>query len=379
MTDESVGGSAHAALKGVKVLDLSRLLPAGYCSLLLSWMGAEVTKVERPGDGDGVRTVAPMVGSSSRLHYALNGNKRSLVLDLKTEAGLREFKRLARDSDVIIENFRPSVTTRLGVSYADIRALNPRIVYCSVTGFGHAGARTQTPGFDLSFVARAGLLEYVGRMFDGALQPPEVPVSDIVGGSQAALAVVGALMAREATGEGEWIDFSLTDSLLHSWVAMGLDPRDAQKASQERSAVAGIMSGYAVFLTADGRSLAVAAETPVFWHRLCEITGCLDLAAQDPMTQGMAAIGAYARLAAVFESKDLDEWTAALAGADIPFEPVLTPAEAVRLGLEAGRESVIRSRTDEGAEVAIPGRPWVARSVATSAMSRAPALGEHGS
>ena len=141
MTGGCEAARLRGALAGVKVLDLSRLIPAGYASLLLSWLGAEVLKIERPGDGDGTREVAPLAGRHSRLHYGLNGNKQSLVLDLKSGAGLRQFRELARGADVIIENFRPSVTRRLGIAYADVRPINPRVVYCSVTGFGHVGPR----------------------------------------------------------------------------------------------------------------------------------------------------------------------------------------------------------------------------------------------
>src|SRR5919106_5017347 len=170
-------------LSGVRVLDLTRLLPGGYATLLLADLGADVIKVEEPGRGDYIRWTPPMVGEHSSGHLALNRNKRSITLNLKADEGRALFVRLAEGSDVVIESFRPGVMDRLGVGYGALRARNPRLVYCAISGYGQDGPRSQVAGHDLNYIGYAGILSMTG---EDAPAIPGVQIGDLAGGGMAA-------------------------------------------------------------------------------------------------------------------------------------------------------------------------------------------------
>ncbi|MGA7879097.1 MAG: CaiB/BaiF CoA-transferase family protein, partial [Desulfoferrobacter sp.] len=189
------------ALAGFKVLDLSRLLPGPFCSMLLADLGADVLKVEDPKVGDYIRWWPPKVGRNSGFHVVLNRNKRSLTLNLKAAEGKDIFKRLVEDADVVLEGFRPGVMDRLGVGYEALKEINPRLVYCAITGYGVDGIRSQRAGHDINYLALNGVLSYSGKSNSPIL--PGVQIADIGGGGLlAAFSIVTALLARERLGKG---------------------------------------------------------------------------------------------------------------------------------------------------------------------------------
>ncbi|MEL6291312.1 MAG: CaiB/BaiF CoA-transferase family protein, partial [Pseudomonadota bacterium] len=204
------------ALDGIKVLDLTRLLPGAWCTQQLADFGAEVIKIEQPGRGDYNRAFPPIAKEESGSFLLLNRNKQSLTLNLKSEAGKDVFRKLVVDADVVIESFRPGVMGRLGLDYEALKAINPRIIYCAITGYGYGGPWEQVAGHDMNYMALAGALQLFATPESGPI-PPGLSVADVGGGSQpAAFAVLAAIIARQTTGEGQFIDISMTDGAV-SW------------------------------------------------------------------------------------------------------------------------------------------------------------------
>ena len=211
-------------LEGIRVLDLSRLLPGGFCSLLLADFGADVIKVEDTAQGDYMRWSPPMYegadpSAASAMFLALNRNKRSACVNLKDERGREVLFALARDADVVLESFRPGVLDRLGCGYEALRAINPRLVYCAISGYGQDSPLRDRSGHDLNYLALAGLLGLTGDR-DGAPVQPAGQIADLGGGAlMAAFGILAALRERDRSGEGQLVDVSMTDGTL-SWLAM---------------------------------------------------------------------------------------------------------------------------------------------------------------
>ncbi len=310
-------------LKGVRVLDLTRLLPGPYATLLLADLGAEVIKVEEPRVGDPVRRVPPFVGGRSARFEALNRNKKSLTLDLKQPEGRAVFYKLVERCDVVVEGFRPGVARRLGIDYERLRAVNPRLVYCSISGYGQRSPYRDHVGHDVNYVARAGLLSLTGRS-----EPviPGVPVADLAGATLAALSIVSALLARERSPsrdrEGCHLDVSLTDAVI-SWLALHLAETLAtgQAVRPDEQVLTGAFPCYALYETRDGRWLAVGALEEKFWRRLCEALGVPEFSAHQFDAQKRDEI--FARLRGIFRAKTLEEWLRQLEPTEVPVAPVL--------------------------------------------------------
>src|SRR5437868_1008926 len=201
------------ALAGIRVLDLSRMLPGPFASMMLGDLGAEVIKVEEPLAGDPTRWSKPMIGKQSAAFLQVNRNKKSIALDLKQPAARDLFLRLAETADIVLEQFRPGVVDRLGVGYEALKPVNPRLVYCSLTGFGQTGPHRERSGHDMNYLALAGVL---GLTTDERGKPviPGAQVADLAGGLVAAFAILAALMARERTGQGQYVDVSMFDVML---------------------------------------------------------------------------------------------------------------------------------------------------------------------
>lgn len=228
----------NMALAGLKVLDLTRLLPGAFCTQLLADYGADVLKIEQPGAGDYNRQFAPIAKEESGSFLLLNRNKRSLTLNLKAEEGRDVFRRLVKEADVVVEGFRPGVMTRLGLDYDALHGVNPRIVYCAISGFGQDGPYALKSGHDLNYLGIAGALQLFGTPDTGPIVPG-LSIADVGGGSlMAAFGILAALGARERTGKGQFIDISMTDGLV-SWLCYhaadylfaGVEPAAACRAS----------------------------------------------------------------------------------------------------------------------------------------------------
>jgi len=310
------------ALQGVRILDLTRLLPGAVCTLLLADMGADVVKVEQPGSGDYMRWYPPLKNGQSVLFNALNRNKRSVTLNLKSEAGRELFVEMCRRADVVVEGNRPGVMARLGLAWPVLRECNPRLIMCAITGYGQDGPFSQRAGHDLNYMAIAGALSMNGRRGE-APHPLAVQVADIGGGGQAAAtAILGALVSVARGDEGRYLDVSMTDGAF-SWLAVPLAQVSAQGSiPRGMHRLSGRYASYAVYECADGRLIFVGAMEPKFWRALCEALGRPDLI-EGQYAEGDAQERLRSEVASVFASRSRDEWSQALDGLDVCCEPVL--------------------------------------------------------
>ena len=310
------------ALEGIRVLDLTRLLPGAICTLLLADMGADVVKVEEPGSGDYMRWYPPLRDGQSVLFNALNRNKRSVTLNLKSEAGRELFLDMCRQADVVVEGNRPGVMARLGLAWPVLRECNPGLIMCAITGYGQNGPFSQRAGHDLNYMAIAGALSMNGRRGE-APHPLAVQVADIGGGGQAgATAILGALLSVARGGEGRYLDVSMTDGAF-SWLAVPLAQVSTQGSiPRGMHRLTGRYACYGVYECADGRFMSVGALEPKFWRTLCEALGRPDLI-EGQYAEGEAQERLRSEVASVFASRSRDEWSQALGGLDVCCEPVL--------------------------------------------------------
>jgi crotonobetainyl-CoA:carnitine CoA-transferase CaiB-like acyl-CoA transferase len=320
-------------LAGLKVLDLSRLLPGPYATLVLADLGATVDKVEDPEGGDYIRQMPPLREEESGLFYGLNRNKRSLVLNLKAPEGREALKRLVRGYDVLVESFRPGVMDKLGLSHATLRAENPRLISCAISGYGQTGPDRLKAGHDLNYVARAGVLAYGGAT-DGAPAFPGVQLGDIGGGSLFALVgILAALHERERTGQGRFVDVSMTDGAL-AFLHMHLAARlflgeQGQPLRRGQEPLNGGYACYGLYRTQDGRYLSVGALEPKFLAGLCEVLGRPDLFT-DAYDTGAAGARVKEEFTRLFAQQPLASWRERLAGKDLCVEPVLEGDEVLQ-------------------------------------------------
>jgi len=311
-------------LEGLKVLDLSRLLPGPYATLLLADLGAQVDKVEDPASGgDGIRAVPPFRAGESAVFYGLNRNKRSVALDLKSPAGQQALRALARRADVLVESFRPGVMERLGLGYEVLRQENPGLVYCALTGYGQDGPDRHKAGHDLDYLARSGVLGL--GLAQGREALPGGQQADVAGALVAVVGILAALHERRSTGKGRMVDVALADSAV-SFLHMHLAARlFAGAETGPLRAGEGILHGsvavYRPYRTADGRQLAVAALEPKFAQGFFEVLGHPEWLehAWNTEEDGRAL---HVRLEALFESQPLAHWVGRFEGKDLCVEPV---------------------------------------------------------
>ena len=367
-------------LAGIRVLDLSRLLPGGFCSLLLADFGAEVLKVEDTGMGDYIRWSPPFhegadESARSALFLALNRGKRSIRLDLKTEGGREVLLRLVRDHDVVLESFRPGVMERLGVGYERLREENPRLVYCAITGYGQDGPYTGRSGHDMNYLGLNGLLGLSGD----AGGPPVQSAGQIAdlggGGLMAAFGILAALRERERSGEGQLVDVSMFDGSL-SWLALVAARYLADGTPPGRGdlELAGSLICYRPYACRDGW-VTLGALEPKFWQAWCRGVGREDLVEKQFERPGSEA---HAEVQRVFLERTRDEWQAFASEHDCCLEPVLGLDEALDSELVRAREMVV-GVDQPGAEsdVRLLGVPVKLSRTPGAPAGPGPALGEH--
>jgi len=370
------------ALSDVRVLDLTRLLPGGFCSLLLADFGAEVLKIEDTGGGDYVRWAPPYygdeehqeLGTRSALYLALNRGKRSIRLDLKQEGGREAFLRLARDYDVVIESFRPGVLDRLGVGYERLRQENAGLVYCAITGYGQTGPNTQRAGHDMNYLGLNGLLGLTGEPGGRPIQSAG-QIADIGGGAlMAAFGVMAALHERARSGEGQLVDVSMTDGSL-AWLAMEAARHfcDGQVQRRGELMLAGRLVCYLPYEAADGWVTCGALE-PKFWAAFCRGVGREDLIEKQLEAPGSEA---HEQIAEIFRSRTRDEWRAFNDEHDAMIEPVLDLDEALDSELVRAREMVVELDQPHMGAVRQLGVPIKLDRTPGKVDAPAPALGEH--
>lgn len=316
------------ALEGIKVLDLSRLAPGPYCTMILADLGADVLKIEPPGVG--VPFFAPPVEDERWYAYnAHDRNKRSIVLNLRAEEGCQIFYKVAEGADVVVEGFRPGAVKRLGVDYDTLKRQNPRIIYCSISGYGQDGPYRNLPGHDPNYIAISGALSLIGPQGKAPSLPPNWLADFAGGGLQAAIAILAALISRERTGEGQYIDVAMLDgvmSLLASEMSQYFVSGQVPKRGETWNT--GATPWGNIYETKDGEYVTVAAGEPQFWRNLCQALGCDDLI-PDQHATGEKRIEIFKRLKEAFLLKTKNEWFEILTKADVPVAPVNNLEEAV--------------------------------------------------
>ena len=368
-------------LEGLKILDLTRLLPGGYASLLLADFGADVIKVEDTGMGDYVRWSPPHYEGADEtaggaLFLALNRGKRSIRVNLKSDEGKQVLLRLVRDADVLLESFRPGVLDRLGVGYERLREANPRLVYCAITGYGQDGPNRDRSGHDMNYLGLNGLLGLTGQP-DGPPVQSAGQIADIGGGGlMAVIGVLVALRARERSGEGQFVDCSMFDGAL-SWLAMVAADMFATGQVPRRGLLylAGGVVCYRPYRCADGY-VTLGALEPKFFSAFCRGVGREDLIEHQFDPPGSEA---HEALEQIFASRSREEWRQFASENDCCLEPVLDLDEVMDSELVVAREMVVELE-QPGAErpVKLVGAPIkLSRTPADPTRAPGPALGEH--
>ncbi len=362
------------ALEGVRVVDLSRLLPGPFATMLLGDMGAEVIKVEAPRGGDYARYYQPFVGPMGAFFASINRNKRSVALDLKDPQALGALEALLSKADVLVESFRPGVLERLGLGPERLKRDFPSLVCCSISGFGQSGPMAKEAGHDITYLARAGVLATVGTK-DGALVTPGFQLADIAGGSLYAVsAILAALLARHRTGQGAHLDISMTDGALSFLIpTLGVGAAGQPFAGPAQGMLDGGVPCYGVYETSDGHHMALGALEPKFWVAFCQAVGW-EHRASDGLTSGDKGRQIQQELAELFASRTRQQWTELLDGVDCCCEPVRRPQETLDDPLFAHRDIFFTLETPGGSflQTATPLTPSD-----RSAFIPPPLLGEH--
>ncbi len=316
-------------LRGVRVLDLTRLLPGPVATLHLADLGADVIKIEDCGAGDYARTMGDGPEGVSFFYRAVNRNKRGLRLDLKQAAGREVFLRLARDADIVVESFRPGVTDKLGIGYEALRAINPKIVYCAITGYGQSGPLAMAAGHDLNYIGLAGVLDQIG--VDGA-QPaiPNLQIGDLLGGAlSGAMGILAALFDAQRSGQGRFVDVAMSEAVLaHNLFPLFALQSNGAVAPRGGDYLSGADAGYGVYATADGRYMAVAALEEKFWSLFCDTLDRPDWKARHG-ARGQETTALRNELAALFATRTQAQWSEHFAAVDCCVTPVLDTAEAL--------------------------------------------------
>jgi alpha-methylacyl-CoA racemase len=374
-------------LEGIRVLDLSRLLPGGFCSLLLADFGAEVLKVEDTGMGDYIRWSPPYYegahdSAKSALFLSLNRNKRSIRLDLKNERGREALLRLVDEYDVVLESFRPGVLDRLGVGYERMREVNPGIVYCAISGYGQDGSKRDASGHDMNYLGLIGLLGLTGER-GGAPVQAAGQIADLGGGAlMAAFGILAALRERDGgpnaggSGEGQMVDVSMADGAL-SWLAMVAATYFADGTVPRRGdlPLAGALICYRPYECADGW-VTLGALEPKFWQGFCRGVGREDLIAAQFERPGSEA---HEQVKEVFAARTREQWEAFAREHDCCLEPVLELDEALSSQLVREREMVVEldqpGAREPVRQLGVPLK--LGRTPGDHARLPGPALGEH--
>lgn len=358
------------SLAGLKVLDFTRLLPGGAATMLLSNFGAQVVKVEEPGKGDYSREMNPKIEGMGAAFVPINRGKRSISVDLKSPEGKDLLLGLARQADIVVESFRPGTMEKLGLGYADLSAINDRIIMLSVSGFGQQGAARDWPGHDLNYLAWSGVLDLL-RTPDGRPCIPGIQIADVAGGALGAIGVLLALVARERTGKGQHVDAAITDALL-PLLTMPLALHAATGGKGHCAPGSNIFTGryacYNLYATKDGRWLSVGAFEPKFWRNLCQQLKVEDVV-EDQFAEGALRERILARFREVFSSKTAAEWSRILEGKD-------TSVMLVRTLAEVASDPEFRARKALISDSQVGALPLLA-STPGEVGTRAPGRGEH--
>ena len=355
---------APAPLHGIRILDLSRLLPGPFCTLYLAQLGAEVIKIEEPQGGDYARTLSPQMFAS------INRRKSSACLDLRQTEDAQRFREMVREADCVLESFRPGVMDKLGCGYEALKAENSSLVYGALTGYGQDGPYKHWAGHDINYRAYAGELHQTGRV-GGPPAPGNFQVADLAGGALTmALGLVAALLRAKTIGVGAFVDVAMLDgtfalqSITHaSLAALGGDPQ------RGADMLSGGLPNYAVYECKDGKHFALGALEPKFWFKFCATVNRPDLA-KMPLAAGEKGAALHQAMRELFLTRTRDEWASLLEPMDCCAAPVLSPQEAL-----ANAQLQARGM-NQGGEQALPALPIKLRGEVAPDLAPAPALGE---
>lgn len=361
------------ALEGIRVLDMSRLLPGPYCTSILADFGAEVIKIEEPGKGDYSRTFPPFIGDLSYWFLIVNRNKKSVVIDLKTEAGKNQFLELVKTADVVVESYRPGVLKKLGVDYETASKINPKIVYCSLTGYGTKGPLAKQADHDIGYVSLAGVTAMSGE------EKPAIPgvlMADMTASYMAGMSIMIALRHAQATGEGQEIDVNLynTSMTLMPGVA-NLYFGSGFVAERGNNWLTGTNPNYNIYETKDARFVSVGCLEKKFWSNLCravdkeEFIDLIDDEKNYPYLKE--------EMAKVFKTRTMREWESFLYGKDTCVTPILKYDEACESEQTKANEMVLDVYDDELGDYKLPGFAMKLSKTPAQIRTRAPYLGEH--
>ncbi len=366
-------------LEGVRILELGQIIAGTYGCQVLSDLGAEVIKIETPdGDLGRIPSVAPYRGTSG-LFLTFNRNKQSVVINLKSEAGRQLFYDLVKISDVVLDNFRPGVLERLQIDYATLSKINPRIIQCSVTGFGGAGAYKDLPALDLNIQAISGHMAVTGEPG----RPPVrvgIPLADISGGIYSSKGILAALFDRERTGKGRRIEISMFDTMLHLMTYMGTMWLTNGEVPKPPGSAHDYSVPWQAFATTDGY-IVVATRQEIFWRKLCSVLDHPDLAADPRFADNPSRVKnrqvLVPMLEQIFRTRTTADWLERLRGADVPAAPVNNIDAAFAEPPVAEREMIVEYDHPQVGKVRLPGNPIKMSDMVGTISRPAPMLGEH--
>ncbi len=366
-------------LQGIRVLDLSRVLAGPYCTMVLGDLGAEVIKVEPP-EGDETRAWGPPFAEGESAYYlCVNRNKRDIVINLKTDEGKKILRDLALQSDVLVENFRPGTLEKFGLDFATLSQLNPKLIYCSITGFGQTGPMRDKPGYDFMIQALGGLMSITGEP-EGEPMKTGVAVVDLFAGQNAVIAILAALQARTLTGRGQQLDIALFDSQL-GWLAnVASNYLISGKLPKRHGNAHPNIVPYQSFQASDGW-FAIAVGNDRQFVRLCEVIGELELANDERFAKNSARVQnreeLIGLLKSIFVTRRVREWLSALDEAEIPCGPINTFEQVFSMPQVQEREMLVKMDHPTIGELPLVGSPLKFSDTPVQYRLHPPLMGEH--
>ncbi len=368
---------ATKPLSGIRVLDLTRLLPGPVCTLHLADLGADVIKIEDTGLGDYARTLGAPPGKTAPVFLAINRNKRGMKLDLKKPEGVALFLELVRDAHIVVEGFRPGVVDRLGVGYEAARAVNPAIVYCAISGYGQTGPYRELAGHDLNYCSYAGLTDQIGE----ADRDPVIPnfqIADILGGALVpVMGILAALFDAQRSGKGRYVDAAMSEGVLaHNVQALSAVANHGAPTPRGSDLLSGREACYHVYRTADGKFMAVGALETKFWNEVCDVVGRPDLKPHH-WAAGADPAPAIEALRTIFASRTQAQWVEAFAGHDCCVSPVRPFDEAIDDPQHKARGMIVRAPHPTEGDVLQIALPLKLTDFVFEVERPAPAPGEH--
>jgi crotonobetainyl-CoA:carnitine CoA-transferase CaiB-like acyl-CoA transferase len=366
-------------LEGLKVLDLTRLLPGPYGTMLLADLGAEVIKIEEPEQGDYARWYSVRIQNIGARHLLLNRNKKSITLNLKNPEGRTIFLKMVKDgADVLIEQFRPGVMDRLGLGYKELARINPRMIYCSLTGFGQDGPYKDLAGHDLNYLGLGGILGLTAPKGEKPIVPG-VQVADLVGGGlYSVIGILTAIVNRQKTGRGQYVDISMFDgivSLIPDAAAMFFAEGESPRAGERR--LLGGLPQYQVYQTQDGKYVAIGALEEKFWANLCKGIGKPEWAEEIPKEKEPRSAEIMAEMARIFKTKTQKEWLDILMKLDACVTAVQTIEEVFKDPHVLHRKMVVQTEHPQAGPLPQIGVPIKFSDTPGEIRTPAPEIGEH--